>query len=136
MWKKDLSHYFLQIPLCPSKYNQVAFVWRSCLYIIVGLMFGLQNSGYQGQRLTDAVRWVHRCIGFQTDEEKLFNFWNYVDDFGGCEKSSSRATQSASALQNLLLDLRNQLKSITPMPFLGVQFDSVKMTMSVPPKKL
>ena len=142
MWKKDLSRYFLQIPLCPSEYNRVAFVWRSRLYFFVGLMFGLQNSGYQGQRLTDAVRWVHRRLGLQTDEEKLFNLLNYVDDFGGCEKSSSRATQSASALQNLLLDLgleesmEKYYSPSTSMPFLGVQFDSVKMTMSVPPEKL
>jgi hypothetical protein len=33
MWKRDLSRYFLQIPLCPSEYHLVAFVWRCCLFL-------------------------------------------------------------------------------------------------------
>ena len=142
MWKRDLSRYFLQIPLCPSEYSLVAFVWRSCIYFFTGLMFGLKNSGYQGQRLTDAACWVHRRLGLQTDEEKMFNSLNYVDDFGGCESTASRATQSAVALENLLQDLGLEESKekyhppSTSMPYLGVLFDSVKMTMSVPPDKL
>ena len=42
MWKRDLSRYFLQIPLCPSEYHLVAFVWRCCLFFFTGLMFGLK----------------------------------------------------------------------------------------------
>ena len=142
LWKRDLSRYFLQIPLCPSEYNLVAFVWRSVIYFFTGLMFGLKNSGYQGQRLTDAVCWVHRRLGLETEDETKYNSLNYCDDFAGVEKSSSKAEQSSVAMAHLLEDLGLEESKekyhppSTSMPYLGVQFDSERMTMSVPPDKL
>ena len=142
MWKRDLSRYFLQIPLCPSEYHLVAFVWRCCLYFFTGLMFGLKNSGYQGQRLTTAVCWVHCRLGLETDDETMFNSLNYCDDFGGVEKTLARALQSSEAMFTLLKDLgliestEKYHPPSTSMPYLGVQFDSERMTMSVPPDKI
>ena len=141
MWKRDLSRYFLQIPLCPSEYHLVAFVWRCCLFFFTGLMFGLKNSGYQGQRLTTAVCWVHRRLGLETDEETMYNSLNYCDDFGGVESILARALQSSEAMCKLLDDLglmesaEKYHPPSTAMPYLGVQFNSV-MIMSVPPDKV
>ena len=142
MWKRDLSRYFLQIPLCPSEYHLVAFVWRCCLFFFTGLMFGLKNSGYQGQRLTTSVCWAHRRLGLETDDETMYNSLNYCDDFGGVEETQSRALQSSEAMATLLEDLGLEESTdkyhppSTSMPYLGVQFDSEKMTMSVPADKL
>ena len=142
MWKRDLSRYFLKIPLCPSEYHLVGFVWRCCLFFFTGLMFGLKNSGYQGQRLTTSVCWVHQRLGLETDDETMYNSLNYCDDFGGVEETMSRALQSSQAMSSLLEDLgleKSKEKYHSPstsMPYLCVQFDSEKMTMSVPPDKL
>ena len=142
MWKRDLSSFFLQIPLDPVDYPKVAFIWRCSMFFFIGLMFGLRNSGYQGQRVTDAVRWAHQRLGLETDEQKFFNSINYSDDFGGVEKTIERATQSADALAALLVDigLKESKDKYHPpstcMPYLGVLFDSVKQEMRVPPEKL
>ena len=142
MWKRDLSSFFLQIPMDPVDYPKVSFVWRSTLFFFLGLMFGLRHSGYNAQRVTDAVTWIHRRLGLDTEVERPFNSINYSDDIGGCESSEERATQSSFALSDLLeaLGLKESHDKYHPpstsMPYLGVQFDSVKQLMSVPPEKL
>ena len=142
IWKKDLSSFFLQIPVDPVDYPKIIFIWRACCYFFCGLMFGLRHSGYQGQRVTDAVVWRHRRLGLETDQERMYNSLNYSDDIGGCESTEERAEESAKALSGLLVDLglRESASKYHPpstcMPFLGVQFDTVKLEMSVPPDKL
>ena len=142
MWKRDLSSFFLQIPMDPVDYPKVSFIWRSSLYFFLGLMFGLCHSGYNAQRVTDAVTWIHRNLGLVTTLESPFNSINYSDDIGGCEETEERANQSSLALANLLkeLGLKESVDKYHPpstcMPYLGVQFDSVKQLMSVPPSKL
>ena len=142
MWKRDLSRYFLQLPVCPSEYHRIGFVWRGLLFLFVGLMFGLRHSGLQGQKVTDAAAWVHRRQGLESPEAKLFNVCNYSDDFGGVESDAVQAQRSFVGIGNLLADLglaESVSKAVPPstkMPYLGVLFDTQKMTMSVPVDKL
>ena len=142
MFKRDLSRYFLQLPLCPSEYHRVAFVWRSLIFIFVGLMFGLRHSGLQGQKVTDAVSWIHRRQGLESPQEEMFNLCNYSDNFGGVQSDPLQAQRSFVGLGNLLADLgldEASSKAVPPtteMVFLGVLFNTEKMTMSVPVDKL
>ena len=142
MWKRDLSSFFLQIPLDPVDYSKVSFIWRSFLFFFTALMFGLRHSGYQGQRVTTAVTSIHQRMGLETVEEKMYQSINYSDDIGGCEETKEKAESSSNVLSNLLEDL-GLMESLdkyhppsTSMPYLGVQFDSVKLEMRVPPDKL
>ena len=57
----------------PVDYPKVSFIWRSVLYFFTGLMFGLGNSGYNAQRTTDAVTWIHRGLGLDTEAAKPYN---------------------------------------------------------------
>ena len=72
----------------------------------------------------------------------MFNSLNYSDDIGGVEKTLSRATESYNALGSLLSDLglmESASKAHPPctsMPYLGIQFDTIAMTMSIPGEKL
>ena len=65
----------------------------------------------------------------------MFNSLNYSDDIGGCDKSLSRATESFTALGLLLTDLGlvdSNSKAHPPstsMPYLGIQFDTVAMSI-------
>ena len=142
MWKRDLSRYFLQIPMCPSEYHRVGVVWRGLHFFFIGLAFGLRHSGLQGQRLTDAVSWIHRQSGLNTIQETSYNCLNYSDDLGGVERTMERATESFMKLGDLLVDLglvESKKKAMSPsklMTYLGVQFDTEAMTMSVPADKL
>ena len=101
IWKRDLSRFFLQIPLCPVEYYLMGFVWRCFFFFFAGMMFGIRHAGLQGQRITTAVSWIHSRLGLETSE-KLYNSINYSDDIGGCEATQERAVQSFNALGNLL----------------------------------
>ena len=112
LFKRDLSRYYLQLPLDPPEYRFTGAVWRSLFFFFVSLMFGLRHSGYQGQKVSDAVAWIHRNLGLdyipqpgvlrvtktnssrvhsalqvELDPERPlpYNNVSYGDDFGGCE---------------------------------------------------
>ena len=72
-------------------------------------MFGLCNAGYNAQRVTDAVCWIHKSLGDDSVSEKPYNSLNYSDDFGGVETTMERATESSLALSQLLDELGLQL---------------------------
>ena len=142
IWKRDLSRYFLQIPLDPVEYDKMGFVWRSSLFFFAGLMFGLRHAGLQGQRITTAISWIHQRLGLETSMDRMFSSINYSDDIGGCEKTMERALLSYNALADLLGELglaesvSKAHKPSTSMPYLGVNFDTVLMRMSIPAEKL
>ena len=142
LWKRDLSRFFLQIPMDPNEYHRVCLVWRGLVFFFLGLAFGLRHSGLQGQRLTDAVSWIHRRRGLETCDESMFNVVNYSDDLGGVEETEARALESFSLLATLFEDLgldeslKKAEKPCHQMVYLGVMFDSVAMEMRVPPDKL
>ena len=112
------------------------------MYFFVALMFGLRHSGLQGQKVTTAVTWIHGRLGLDTKWEVIFRSLNYSDDIGGCETSLEMATDSFNALGALLVDLglgESKSKAHPPstsMPYLGIQFDSVSMRMSIPAEKI
>ena len=142
MWKRDLSRFYLQLPLDPTEYNRVGVIWRGFFFFFVGLAFGLRHSGLQGQRVTDAVSWILRGLGRDSDNGRPYQVCNYVDDLGGVEADMARATSAFEKLGWLLSDLGldESLKKSEPpttkITYLGVEFDSVQMTMSVPPEKI
>ena len=142
MWKRDLARFFLQLPLDPSEYRHVCVVWRGLFFFFLALAFGLRHSGLNGQKVTDALSWILRRLGLDHCVGKMFNCCNYVDDMGGVEKTKARAEAAFKTLGWLLEDLgleESTDKAEAPtqrITYLGVMFDSVSMTMSVPPEKL
>ena len=142
IYKRDLSRYFLQIPLDPVEYPKVGFVWRGLLFFFCGFMFGLKHAGLQGQRVTTAVTWIHNRLGLETEQEEMFNSINYSDDIGGCEATEERALAAFNALSRLFdeLGLRESKSKAYPpstcMPYLGVEFDTISMVMRIPAEKV
>ena len=63
MWKRDLSRFFLQLPLDPLDYDKVGCVWRGQLLLFVSYVWGTRHAGMNGQRVTNAVSAIHRSIG-------------------------------------------------------------------------
>lgn len=142
MFKRDLSRYFLQIPLDPVEYHRVGMLWRGLFFFFIGLAFGLRHSGLQGQKLTDALSWIHRRLGLESRKEEQYNVVNYSDDIGGVETELSRAKESFTKLKQLMDDLgleestKKAEAPATQLVYLGVLFDSIAMQMRVPPEKL
>ena len=75
-------------------------------------------------------------MGINSNHTELFNAIVYMDDFAGCE-TGLRATEAFDALRELLAELGIQesvekaCKPSTQMKFLGVEFDTVAMSMRV-----
>ena len=142
IYKRDLSRYYLQLPVDPVEYPLLCIIWRKKLFFFLSFMFGLRHAGLQGQKVTTAVTWIHRRLGLETDIQTLYNSLNYSDDIGGCEETLDRATEAFIALRNLLTELglrESSSKAFSPstsMPYLGIQFDTVRMIMSIPPEKV
>ena len=133
MFKIDLSRYFRQIPLDPADYSLIGYVINGEIYFDKVLPMELRAAPYIAQCITNAVAYIHRCLG-------LF-LLNYVDDFVGAE-TRSKIWASYHALTQLLYSLRvdtSKEKLVPPttrLEFLGITFDSETMTMEISQGKL
>ena len=140
LWKRDLSRFFLQLPLDPLEYPRTGFIWRTMYFFFIAFMFGLRHSGLAGQSTTSAVVWIHRKEGLETDGEE-YNSLNYSDDLAGVEEGQ-RADTSYEKMGLLLetLGLEEAEDKATPpstkMEYLGVTFDTISFRKTVPPEKL
>ena len=85
------------------------------------------------QRTTNAITFLHHLLGYFST--------NYVDDFGGCD-TQQNAPSAYHALELLfhLLGLESAGDKDCPpstlMIFLGILFNILAMTMSIPAEKL
>ena len=85
------------------------------------------------QHVTNAIQFLHSLHSYFST--------NYVDDFGGCD-TPERATDSFRALEHLFhfLGIDSATEKDCPpstfMVFLGILFNTVAMTMSIPQEKL
>ena len=131
LWKRDLSRYYQQIPLDPTEYKFTGAIWRGLFFFFVSLMFGLRHSGLQGQRITDAVTWIHHNLGLDyippegqlysmqevtnrhsalhpvldPGKQLPYNSVNYSDDMAWCEATTHKAEASYKAMGDLLSEL-------------------------------
>ena len=100
--------------------------------IVFLIPFGLRSAAYICQRTTNAIIFLFRYAGY-------FGL-NYLDDIGGVD-TPDKANTAFSYLQNLFDILgvdEAKDKAVPPtheMVFLGILFNTLDMTMSVPQKK-
>ena len=119
----------------PRDYIFLAYHWCDSFYFDVVLPFGLCSATPACQRTTNAIAHIfhsffgHDCI-------------NYIDDFGGAESTFEDASLAFSDLERLFTDLGLQSSPSkdcppsTRMVFLGLTYDTVTLTIAVPPDKL
>ena len=95
--------------------------------------FGLRPATLGCQCTTNSVTYLYTHQGYFCT--------NYVDDFGGCD-SPSRASDAFHAVKKLLFifgletSTDKDCSPLTLMVFLGILFDTIQMTMSIPQAKL
>ena len=128
MFKVDLSRYFRQIPLDPGDYSLMGYIIDGELYFDKVLPMGMRTAPYITQRITNAIRHIHEKLGYL--------LLNYVDDFLGAE--TKQRVQAAFEHLTRLLDTlivetapEKIIPPTTRIEFLGVTFDSEKMTIEV-----
>ena len=135
LWKRDLSRWFLQIPVDPGDYDKLGFIWRGQFWIFTSYVWGTRHAGYAGQRVSSAILYILKKLGKElTDED--FQALVYMDDFAGCEMGPA-AQKAFNALGRLLIELgvRESVEKACPpsttMRFLGVEFDTSEMCMRI-----
>ena len=133
MFKVDLSRYFRQLPLDPGDYSLIGYMIGEEIYFDKVLPMGMRSAPYIAQRVTNAIAHIHRKM-----EPFLLN---YVDDFVSAEMRE-KIWEGYIFLTNLLKKLgvdtskEKLVEPTTRMEFLGVTFDTEKMTMELPEEKV
>ena len=134
MYKTDLSRGYRQLRVDPNDWPLLGFQHEGKLYMDICPPLGLRSAAMCMQRTTEAISYIHMKAGFYSRP--------YLDDFGGAEASQGRAQQALGALQNIMVDLgveEAKHKVCQPsqsMVWLGILFNTVEMTMKIPPAKL
>ena len=134
LYKTDLARGYRQLRVDPSDWPLLGFTFEGQYYFDTCPPFGLRTSAMCMQRTSEAVSWIHKRHGFVSRP--------YLDDFGGAEATLQRADEALGSLQNIMADLgvrEAKHKVCQPtqrMIWLGLWYDSVAMTISIPEAKL
>ena len=133
LYKRDLKRAYRQFPVDPLDYPLLGYCWKHSLYFDLVLPMGLRSAAMACQRITNAVCYICELEGHHT--------LSYLDDFIGVA-TPDIAWQAYDYCGHLLaeLGLEESLSKACPpatiQTCLGVQFDTVQMTLSVTPTRL
>ena len=134
IFKRDLKRAFRQFPVDPGDYPFLGYRWRNLMFFDRVLPMGLRMSAMACQRVTNAFRYICQAANVE--------ICNYLDDFFGAESTFEKAEESYSFVGSTLksLGLVEAVEKSRPpstcQTVLGVQFDTVSMTISVTPDRL
>ena len=140
LWKRDLSRWFLQLPVDPGDYDKLGVIWRGLWFIFTSYVWGCRHAGYNAQRVSSAVLHILRNRGL-AKTGTIYNTMVYIDDFAGAEVGK-RAQEAFDDLGSILAELgvveslKKALAPSTTMVFLGVEFDTLQMCMRIGEEKL
>lgn len=136
MAKTDIADAFRIVPLHPSQYPLLGFMWRDHFYYDRCLPMGCRSSCRLFQTLSEALRWV--CL----TKLKIGNLAHILDDFLFLAEAEYVCQQHLDAFVSLCQDLGIPLapeKTVGPsqtITFLGIEIDSVNMELRLPQDKL
>ena len=133
LYKRDLSRYFRQIPLCPMDYSLVGMRWENQLYFDKFFPMGITSACYVAQRVSTSIVFIHQSFGF----------WlcNYIDDLCSAE-TAQVAWHSYHMLEKILKDIgatESKAKATPPstrMEFLRTIVDTENMTLEVSQQRM
>ena len=134
MYKTDLSRGYRQLRVDPTDWPLLGFTHQGKYYMDLCPPFGLRTSALFMQRTSEAICHIHLQHGFVSRP--------YLDDFGGAEKTKKTAEEALERLQNIMAELgvSEALHKVAhpaqQMVWLGLLYDSVAMTISIPGPKL
>ena len=133
VFKIDLQRAYKQVFICPGDFYLMSFTFQEMVYTDCTLSMGSRSSAKCCQRVSDMVVFIYINDGFFAI--------NYLDDFGGAD-TEQRAWIAYQHLKNVLLNcgLQEALdKSCPPttcMTFLGIEVNTITLTLSIPADKL
>ena len=117
----------------PAEYSLIGYIIDGQYYFDKVLPMGMCTAPYITQRITDSITYLHRKMEFF--------LLNYVDDFVSAELKDV-IWRSYNYLTELLDKLHietspeKRIPPTTRLEFLGITFDTIKMTMEISQEKL
>ena len=112
----------------------LAFAHRDRFYLDICPPFGLRSSAMMMVRATSAITYIHKLKGYESIA--------YIDDFGGAEGDRGVAAEALATLQSVFRELgvaeavEKVCEPTQVLTWLGIEFNTLKMTMSLPHEKL
>ena len=134
MYKLDLSRGYRQLRLDPLDWPLMSIKHAGSLYMDICPPFGLRTAAMMMQRTNMAVSQIHGDYGYLSRP--------FIDDFGGAELDCGVATNAFGTLRTILYNVgldeaeHKACPPSTKMIWLGINVDSVEMTLSIPEQKL
>ena len=132
LYKVDISRAFRHIKIDPRDYFLLGLKHKN-YYMDTCLPFRYRNGSEIFQRLSDAIRFIRKNIGYKVI--------NYIDDvIGFC--TIFTADPSYHTLVHLLkklgldVSIKKLIQPCTKATCLGVEVDTTNFTVAVPPEKL
>ena len=134
IYKTDLARGYRQLRVDPTDWPLLRFRHGGMYYMDLCPPFGLRTSALFMQRTSEAICHIHAKAGYRSRP--------YLDDFGGAESTLTEASAAMRTLQNIMRELGVQEaehKACGPaqqIVWLGLLYDSITMTISIPPAKM
>jgi len=133
MYKVDLARAYRHFRSDVSSYSLLVIEWEGQYYVDISIPFGLRTGALICQKVTNAFAYIMTKYGV--------DIVNYIDDLAGC--NNPEAAQSDYALVRSTakaLGLNEAPHKLCPpntsMVFLGIDFDSITLTLRIPPDKV
>ena len=133
MYKVDISRAYRHFRADPSDIDMLGFSYDGLFYTDTSIGFGLRTGAMICQRVTNSVRYMMMQYGNEIE--------NYIDDMVGAD-TPSEATPAFIRIRSLLAELgitearEKACPPSTKMDFIGITFDSIALTMSIPIEKI
>ena len=135
MAKLDIKHAFRLCPVHPQDWPLLGFMWNNRYHFDTRLPFGSRSSPYIFNKFADALLWI-----------LIFVFGipfiiHYLDDFFICNNTFNQCHNDMLTMQDAFSELGVPLapdKIVGPstkLTYLGIEIDSVAMTIRLPEDK-
>ena len=130
----DISRAFRHIRINPGDIDLLGLQHRGKLYLDLSLPFGFRFGAYFFSKISDSVRFIMNKNGHNVIS-------NYIDDLIYCGLPSTISTSYQfllDLLQDLGLDISHKklCPPSTKVVCLGILFDTIQRTISIPDSKL
>ncbi len=134
--KSDIKSAFRLLPVAPSDYHLLGFMFNHNYYFDRCMSMGLGSACQIFETLATAINWIFvNKFGF-------YNCFHYLDDYCLIEDSREKASLSLLTFQAMCKKLGVPLspdKTVGPsqqVTYLGIHLDTLKMQASIPEEKI
>ena len=134
LYKADLSRAYRQLRSDPLDWPFLALEWNNETYMDVAIPFGLRHGASACQRVSEA-------IGDIIEDKVTADTLPYIDDTSGLAWPEVAMLHYETLISTIVrLGLQPALDKCaapaTVMVWIGVTFDTIKMTMAIVPEKI